>query len=290
MTALLATVAPPIVSDLADRPVRWSILSQPTPAHMRHAALFGKEPTAAMKLGTAGHAVAFEVPFEVFDAVSPKTGEVTTRNSKAWKEFEADCIDRGVVPLMPAEYEKACAIRDALHACADARDLLFGADVLRETRLTWIREGRACSGIPDARRPGDTIADLKVVRSSDPAPHRFPRSARDYGYPGQLVFYREADCIDRGVRVDSLLRADLYNVAVESAPPHAVTVFRLDHTAQAYGERLLRAKWEVFRNCEASNAWPAYSQSVVEMSIDDFSQADDDDSDDDHDGYDKENL
>jgi hypothetical protein len=256
-----------IVSDLAHVPARWSVLSQPTPAHMRHAALYRNEPTACMKLGTAGHAVTFDVPYEVFRVENPKTGKVWNRNAKAWDEFEADCEARGVVPLTVAEYDKASAIRDALRGNPDAEALLFGAGVVRERRLVWERDGRACASIPDARRAGDFVADLKVVRSADPAPYRFPLAAKRAGYPGQLMFYREADCYERGVHVESLSCADLYNVAVESSPPYAVTVFRLDPTAREFGQRLLASRWELFRSCEAVNVWPAYSQSIVPLVI-----------------------
>ena len=65
-------------------PVRWSWLSRfaQSAAHARHAALYGKDPTPAMKLGTATHAAVFE-PHRLVEY----TGKV--RRGKEWEAFQA---------------------------------------------------------------------------------------------------------------------------------------------------------------------------------------------------------
>lgn len=258
------------MSRLAHVPVRWSWLSQfgQSAAHALESALHGKEPTVSMKLGTAGHVVTFEQPFEVFRAVNPKTGAVWTRSAKAWDEAEADCAARGVTLLTVAEYDKACRIRDALRGHSDAASLLFGPGVVVEQRIAWDRDGRACASTPDARKPDAWIVDLKVVRSA--APRKFCIAAWRAGYPGQLMFYREADRHDLGLHPDSL-GVDLFNVAVESSPPYAVQVYELPTATRDYGANLIGRYWEALRVAEECDEWPAYSLGRVMLEIDEDS-------------------
>lgn len=257
---------PAIRSDLADVPVRWSWLSHflSSALHAREQALHGKEPTPAMKLGTAGHVVTFEQPYEVFRKTNPKTGKVWNRSAKAWDEDEARCKADGIELLTVAEYDKACRIRDALRGNRDAERLLFGPDVVREQPIHWVRRGRACSSRPDARKPGDWIADLKCVRTA--RPDRFASSCRFNGYPGQLRYYREADCFEMGRHVDSL-HVDLYVVAIEPFAPYAVTVFELDPTAREHGDRTIATCWELLTQAEATNYWGGYAEGVVPLVI-----------------------
>lgn len=258
----------PIVSDLADRPVRWSWLSHflSSALHARHAALHGKEPTAAMKLGTAGHAVAFEQPYEVFREVNPKSGKVWNRSAKAWKDAKADNEARGSVLITVGEYDKACWIRDALRSHPDAAPLLFGAGVVREEHIVWTRHGRACSSRPDARKPGAAgwTADLKCSRTAKPA--QVTAAARWNGWPGQLAFYREADCFATGRHVESLGH-DLFNVVIEPFPPYAITVFQHDQVTRDFGARMVALCWEKLVQHEAINEWPAYVQSIAPLVV-----------------------
>lgn len=267
MTAAALTAAPR--SDLADVPARWSWLSHfyASPLHARHAALYGKEPTAAMKLGTAGHVVTFDEPFEVFRTVNGKTGKVYNRSSKEWKAQKAAADAAGVTLLTVKEYDHACRMRDALRGHPDAAPLLFGAGVVRERPIHWHRGStrRVCSSRPDARKPGDWIADLKTCRTAKP--EKFTRAAQWSGYPGQLAYYREADCFELGRHVDSLHAADLYIVAIEPFAPYAITVFELDASARAYGERQVDTCWGRLVEAEATNRWPAYTESIAPFVI-----------------------
>lgn len=276
-----ASLVEPVRSDLADTPARWSWLwsIMASPAHAREAALRGKDPTISMKLGTAGHAVTFEQPYKVFRKENPKTGKVWNRSAKEWKEDDAQCKAEGSVLLTVKEYDKACRIRDALRGHPDAAALLFGDGVLLEQPIHWHRgaDKRVCSSRPDARKPGQWTADLKVVRSANPAPYMFPLAAKRAGYLGQLAYYREADCFELGRSLD-VLGPDLYLVAVEPFPPWAVTVFELDRTAREHGEKNVAACWELLTAHEAINSWPAYSHSIVPLVVedrdDDFSAID----------------
>jgi hypothetical protein len=60
-----------------------------------------------------------------------------------------------------------------------------------------------------------------------------------------------------------------YVVAVESTPPFPVTVMRLTDRALDQGERLCTSWMETLLNCEASNFWPPYAQSIVPLDVPD---------------------
>ncbi len=242
-------------------PVRWSWLSRfaQSAAHARHAALRGKDPTPAMKLGTATHAAVFE-PHRLVEYA----GKV--RRGKEWDAFQAAQAPDAVI-VNARELAHAQAVAAALVADPIAAPLLFGDGVIHERKIAWARHGRSCMSTPDARKPGEWIVDLKTCRSA--LPSQFVRAATWAGYPGQLAFYQEADAFDAALDEP---RADLYIVAVEPFPPYAVTTFRLDDFAIDLGRRTIAAYWNAMTACEASDYWPGYAQSAVTFTADDPDQ------------------
>jgi len=57
-------------------------------------------------------------------------------------------------------------------------------------------------------------------------------------------------------------------IAVEDKPPYVVTTYRLTPDAAEMGHRIWRAHFERLRVCEESNVWPAYSDAVVPLEVD----------------------
>ena len=273
------------MSRLAATPVRWSWLSKLalSPAHALHAATAGWEPSAAMKLGTAAHAATFEphrlVVYRGGDFPDGK-GKVKTysdtRNGRCWEAFKSAQPPEAVI-VSEAEFATAHAVADALRrADAERTDpetgaplpLLFGPGVVHERNIRWTRKGRACSSTPDARNPGRWVVDLKCLRSAEPAD--FKRQATYRGYRSQLTFYQEADAEDLGLAMPV---ADLYSIVVEPRPPFVVTTFKLDEFSIGNGRRQIDAWWSILENCEATDHWPGYAQSVVTLTDDDPEEA-----------------
>ena len=232
-----------------------------------------------MRLGTAGHAATFEphrlVVYRAGTFVDKKgkTREHGDRkDGEAWEQFK-DAQAPDAVICNEREYAIALAIAAALRR-ADAErvdpttgeplPLLFGPGVIHEQRILWERRGRACSSTPDARNPGQWIADLKCLRSAEPG--RFERAANSSGYRSQLTFYAEADAWELGLEAP---QADLYSVVVEPFEPYVVTTFRLDAMAIDTGRRQIDQWWSVLENCEATDHWPGYAQSVATLTADD---------------------
>lgn len=271
------------MSRVAHLPVRWSWLRHfaASAAHALEAATNGREPSLAMKLGTAGHAAALEPhrlavfrPGTFIDGKGKTKSHSGHRRGEAWDKFRAAQKPDAVI-VSESELRRVSGMAAALRA-ADAErvhpdtgeplPLLFGPGVLIEQTILWSVNGRAYSSTPDARLPGRWIADLKVVRTGDP--ERYPRDSARMGYPSQLVMYDEADAYER--TGDHLARScELFSVTVESTPPHVVTTYRLAASAVSAGERALNRWREALAAAEASDSWPGYCLSVVNYEVDD---------------------
>ena len=240
-------------------PVRFSALKwmARSPAHYRYYAQYGIEETLAMRLGSGCHAILFEQPFVVWDATNEKTGKKRNRSGAAWEEFEAE--HAGKVILNVREHGEASRMADAIRSHNDARWLLFGEDVTHEQRVHWASLGRDRSCTPDARAT-QHIAELKTTRCAEP--DRFCRDGLFRHYPAQL-----ADQMD-GVVASGLGRpSEAYIVAVESTPPHCITVMRLTEQALMQGRKSCRVWLERLIGCERDDYWPGYVESIVPFDV-----------------------
>lgn len=234
------------------RPVRFSALKHMSrsPAHFLHAAESGFEETLAMRLGSGCHAILFAQPCIVFP------GKV--RNGKVWDAFEAEHAEKCI--LNAREYDQAQAMADAILCHFDARRLLFADDVVHESTIHWQQLGRDCSGTPDVRG-GKYIVDLKTTRCAEPG--RFVRDGGFRHYPAQLAWYMD------GVIASHLgTPSEAYIVAVESTPPHPVTVLRLTDRALMQGRKACRIWLERLLGCERDDRWPGYVESIVDFDAD----------------------
>ncbi len=233
-------------------PVRFSALRSMARSalHYHDACQADSGRSLAMRLGAANHAVVFDQPFAIWGGKD--------RRAKGYADFAA-AQPQDVEILTGKEHVEACAIRDAIRGHRLAAPLLFDAEAIIEQRIDWSWLGRSCRSTPDSRN-GSVLVDLKTTR--DASPDRFSRDALFRGYNAQLAFYALAVEAETGKTV-----RDCYLVAVESKRPFAVTVLRLTDEARLAGEKLCRTWMERVLVCEASNEWPAYSQSVVALDV-----------------------
>lgn len=181
------------------------------------------------------------------------------RRGAKWQEFALANKDAHI--LTPKEYEKTHAMALQVHASNAAKPILKGA---HEAVIDWNFCGRDIQSHVDIL--GDShIAEIKTCESSEP--ERFKWQSLRYGYHAQLAFYRMADVYNRA-RVKNLnwpSPKPCYIVAVESKPPHPVTVHKLSEELLYKGEVMCRAWMERLIQCEESGDWPGYSQAVTEM-------------------------
>lgn len=233
-------------------PQRFSSLKAmgKSPAHCLHAMRFPYEPTVSMRLGSGAHSLLLGGPNIV-------TYDGKVRRGKAWDDFKDAHADDLI--LNESETETAHAIANAVRANPIAMRVLFQPGMLYEQTIHWEWQGRPFRCTPDARGRSHLV-DLKTTRDAEP--DRFLRDAIRMGYHAQLALYGLAMEATNGSKP-----RDSYIVAVESKPPHCVTVLELTTRAIDQGEKLCRAWMDRFKECEAANSWPGYAEQIVPFDV-----------------------
>jgi hypothetical protein len=231
-------------------PVHFSTLKHmaQSPAHYLWAATHEPPQSAAFRLGSAVDAMLIGEADRVKVCFSRK-------GTKAHADWAIDLPENAIV-LTAAEFAKASEMAEALLRNSQAMELLAGE---RQRYVEWSWLGRHCAGTPDVFSL-EHLTELKTGRTSQP--ERFMSSAKFYGYHAQLAWYRRG-LIECGFGTP----ASYWIVAVESAPPFPVTVFRMTDNALDLGERMCRAWLERLLVCESSDAWPAYTEAPVPFDI-----------------------
>lgn len=218
--------------------------------HGRLARTTEMEPTAAMQLGSAVHALVLNT-----HTVIAYPG--ATRRGKEWEAFKAAQNPKSII-LTASEYEKAAAMHEAVKDSAVAQPYLQG-EVEETIEFPW--SYLKCRATPDVRAT-KWVTELKTASTSDPA--RFQWHALRMHYHAQMMMQLMA-CDWKGH--DAV--EDAYVVCVESSAPYPVTVFKFTVRALDAGFKLLTLWAERLKNCELSNEFPAYSQAVVELDVPD---------------------
>jgi hypothetical protein len=202
------------------------------------------EPSSAMDVGSAVHSHMLSGK-----TISFYPGKV--RNGGEWEKWEADHPDDLI--LTKKEFAAAKAMEKSIRSSSLAMSKLEG---IRELTRLYDFDGRPCRSTPDVDNP-DFLTELKTGETAEP--RRFAYKVRDFCYHGQLAWYDQA--------VGG--RKDHFVVAVEAKPPYVVTVFRLLPPSIEQGRKLIRLWLEQLKNCEASNEWPGYCQSIVDLDVSD---------------------
>ena len=170
--------------------------------------LFKESP--AMRLGTLTHLSILEP--EVYRSNVIVTD--LSRRTKAFKEFESEHHDKDVIT--PAEYIQITSMTQSVKENKFANDLIKNCTELEQFK-NWEYKGHKFRGVPDGIGPG-YILDLKTTK--DASPHKFGSDAFRMLYHMQAALYME------GLRALGYDVKSYYIVAVESAAPHPVSVFK----------------------------------------------------------------
>lgn len=237
-------------------PVRFSRLKQLSlsAAHYLDACQREVDESLALRMGAGVHAALFlNRPLVCYDG---------HRAGKAWDKFEKRHKERGAVILNAREYAEATAIVRAVQRHARAMQLLFDGTTCEET-FSWSYLGRECRSTPDAYVAGVRNTDLKSTRTAEP--RRFARDALARHYHAQMAFYAEA--LERHT---GRAAGEHYLVAVENVRPYNVVVWRLPERTLEVGAKLCRLWFEHLLQCEASNHYPGYVESDVDLEIPEF--------------------
>lgn len=185
---------------------------------------------------------------------------------KAWQDFQA--ANEGAAILIPSESERVLGMRKSIEAHPLAMQLLDG---VKETLIEWDFAGRRCAGTPDVVHPqlagyrGKVVVELKTSKTA--SPWGFPWECKRYGYYGQCDWY--ANGVERTMSYPAGEVSDCFIVTVESTKPYPVTVFRIDERALSAARLEWRGWMDQLFACEREGRFPAYTDAVVTIGVDD---------------------
>lgn len=221
-----------------------------SPMHYRHR-LENPLETPPLVLGTAAHCATleperFERQFAVWSRRSENTGNLCPRNGKFWDAFLAEHAGKDVIT--EDEANRALSIAQAVRLDPVAAKYLESGDP--EVTMEWTAHGRRCKARVDwiTHRERPTLVGLKTTR--DCRLFAFGAQAAKLDYPMQWAFYFNGYV---AIRHDA---PDLIEIVVESEPPHAVAVYRINADILLQGEEEYLRLLAVLEQCEASDEWP----------------------------------
>ena len=236
---------------------RLSTLAHRSPLHLRWEIDNPPEPTPALILGDAAHAAILEPDdFESRYVARPDVDRRTKEGKAVYAAFLAE--NAGKVDLSAAVWQTCLMIRDAVWNDPRAKSLLQHA-VDRELTAIWRHDetGIECKTRLDALAPTlGTIIDVKTTIHA--GPEEFPKSIFNFGYFRQSAFYLHA-AAKCGLPADHFVF-----IAVETAPPFAVGVYRITDEVVEAGWKHLQPLIRRYAECLSSGKWCGYGGEIIE--------------------------
>ena len=225
-----------------------------SPKHYFHRISNPHVPTASLEFGTALHAALLEPErFAETYIVSPKFDRRTKEgkaDAAAWEEAH-----KGAVSVDEAELKKLQGMQKAVLEHSGAKKLLSKCYV--EMSYFWTDEdtGFQCRVRPDVLAlddQGDVIAAIDVKSTSNASKDKFQKSVMDYGYDLNAAFY--SDAIERAIG----RRVPYYFLAVESAEPYGVALYKAGQSMLDVGRDKYRNALQLLQWCRENDRWPSY--------------------------------
>lgn len=222
-----------------------------SPAHYK--CRDSKEPSKAMRIGTALHSLVLE---GIAPIVRPEFAGTGSRAARA----EWDAAHAGALILSEDEAADVHAMSASIALHPIAGPAFARKDGRAEVSALWTcpETGVECKSRFDWLLPG-AIVDLKT--SADASAAAFARSVASYRYHCQDAFYSQA-AASCGLSVEHFLF-----VVVETAPPYAVAIYQLDDEARDIGRRLYLRDLRRLKECRERNEWPGYSTGIETLSL-----------------------
>lgn len=204
--------------------------------------------TAPLTLGTAAHCATLEPErfgrqFAVWDRRT-ESGRMAPRNGKWWDAFQAANDTRMIL----TEDERDEALMIALAVRSDPVAMRYLESGEPEVSMTWEpgRKGRV--DWLTSVRGEPVLVGLKTTR--DCRHFSFGSQAAKLGYALQWAWY-----FDGYVAIKDVKPA-VIEIVVESAPPHAVAVYRIIDDIIEFGRDEYGVLLDQLAECERAGKWP----------------------------------
>ena len=215
-----------------------------------------------LTLGIAAHIAVLEperfaTEFAVWERTT-EAGAMAPRKGQYWDAFCAE--NRGRTVLTPKETALCSKISAAVRESPLAMKYLAAGDP--EVTLLWKQWDRQCKGRVDWLTHIDGVpyvVGLKTAR--DCRPFAFGSQCAKLGYHLQFGFYRD------GYEAITAKAPRLVEIVVESAPPHAVAVYRVTDDVLLQGRDEYLRLMDLLAKCEADDEWPGPVPEETELTM-----------------------
>lgn len=239
-----------------------------SPAHYYAAYLdpnrIERQPTAAMKLGTATHCAILEP--DRFNAEYIALPDGLDRRTKEGRQTYDDLLATGAELLtsddMSLVMNMACSFRDNFTSRA-----LFDRNHVVEQSIFAEVNGVACKCRPDFMT-ADGLMVMDVKTTSDASPEAFGKSAWSLGYHIQAAFYRRVIQSATGITPDFIFGC------VESDRPYLTAYYTVPQYLLDYADGVIDALLERYAECLRSGIWHGYIAEIEpqELSVPGYAQ------------------
>lgn len=240
--------------------VNYSVLkhAQKSAAHMKHARDTVTEPTPQMVLGTVVDCLLFSRnDFTKRFVVSPDIDRRTKEGKAAYQELLNTSVGKTIISA--DVWQKADAMVSS--ALKSKAVLALLADQRFQVPMLWhdADTGVECKALCDSIRDGVTVTDCKTTHNADW--REFSRSCANFSYHVQAAFYTD------GYFACTKQRLPYTFIAIESAAPYPVAVYRLDNASIEAGRRQYKYALEVWKRSTASGVWEGYPDQLQTIEL-----------------------
>ncbi len=207
------------------------------------------EPTAAMRIGSALHAMILEPDlFGSLFVSAPKCDRRTNAGKATWAAFEAE--HGGKTLLKAEEMAIAVAMAESIDDHPEAMRLLGHVPRITEQPIRWTdpHTGIECKAKPDCYLPGVAVVDVKTCSRAETG--AFARAALDLGYHRQAAFYLDGIHAVHGDSIGKFLF-----VAVCNQPAFECAVHWLDQPEIELGRRQNNELLARLAECRRTDTW-----------------------------------
>ncbi len=231
-----------------------------SPAHYHYNLRHPKEPTPAMKLGTAIHEAILEPHLFMESIVMPKfEGTGMKARKEAWV-----LENHGKRIISGDDQETIAGIMASLQENTLAKKLLSTGAAEESYFWQCPSTGIVCKCRPDFLRTVEGIGEVIIdVKSTvDASPDGFPKQIANFNYHMQAAHYLNGVSAVLGRTVSEFII-----IAIEKEAPHGISIHRLDAGTLDAGRFLARKALAALKECKASAQYPGYPEKILTSSL-----------------------
>lgn len=194
-----------------------------------------------------------------------KPSDETVAAIEWWDNFNEKVGGRTVVEA--DDYDRACRMRDAVHAHPAARVLLKQGIAEKTLYFEEPETGAKCKCRPDfiGVMPNNEHMLIDLKTTSDASPDSFGRSALSWRYHVQAAFYSEGFYYATG-NFPQIFGF----VVVEKEYPFAVACYYADERTLELGHNAYMKNLQTYLDCLQSGVWPGYSEKLERLALPEY--------------------